>query len=54
MRPPAEPNQAEVTHTDSRRAYELLADCMGIGSKPTDVMVVRSQTLTVEDPAFQD
>jgi uncharacterized membrane protein YdfJ with MMPL/SSD domain len=48
-------NQAEVTtQTDSRRADELLAERMGTGSEPTDVMVVRSQTLTVDDPAFQD
>src|SRR5215204_395321 len=48
-------NQAEVaTQTDSKRADELLAEQMRSGSEPTDVVVVRSQTLTAEDPAFQD
>jgi uncharacterized membrane protein YdfJ with MMPL/SSD domain len=48
-------SQAEVTtQTDSKRADQLLAEQMGGGSEPTDVMVVRSQTLTVNDPAFQD
>jgi RND superfamily putative drug exporter len=48
-------NQAEVTtQTDSRRADELLAERMGTGSEPTEVMVVRSPRLTAEDPAFQD
>jgi uncharacterized membrane protein YdfJ with MMPL/SSD domain len=46
---------AEVTTpTDSKRADELLAEQMRSGSEPTDVVVVRSQTLTAEDPAFQD
>jgi putative drug exporter of the RND superfamily len=48
-------NQAEVTtQTDSKRADELLAARRGSGSEPSDVVVVRSPTLTVDDPAFQD
>jgi RND superfamily putative drug exporter len=48
-------NQAEVaTQTDSKRADELLAEQIGGGSEPTDVVVVRSGMLTADDPAFQD
>ena len=48
-------SKAEVTtRTDSKRADQLLAEQRGSGSAPTDVVVVRSQTLTADDPAFQD
>jgi uncharacterized membrane protein YdfJ with MMPL/SSD domain len=48
-------NTAEVTtQTESKRGDDLLAEHMGSGSEPSDVMVVHSGTLTVEDPAFQD
>ena len=48
-------NQAEVTtQTDSKRADQLLAERTERGPQPTDVMVVRSQTLTASDPAFQN
>jgi MMPL family len=43
-----------TTQTDSKRADQLRAQRMGSGSAPSDVVVVRSQTLTVDDPAFQD
>jgi putative drug exporter of the RND superfamily len=47
-------SKAEVTTpTDSKRADQLLAARMGSGSQPSEVVVVRSGTLTVEDPAFQ-
>jgi putative drug exporter of the RND superfamily len=47
-------NTAEVTtQTDSKRADQLLAERMGSGAAPSEVMVVRSQTLTAEDQAFQ-
>jgi uncharacterized membrane protein YdfJ with MMPL/SSD domain len=47
-------NTAEVTTpTDSRRADQLLAERMGSGTAPSEVVVVRSGTLTAEDPAFQ-
>jgi uncharacterized membrane protein YdfJ with MMPL/SSD domain len=47
-------NTANVTTpTDSKRGEELLSERMGSGSEPSDVVVVRSQTLTVDDPAFQ-
>jgi uncharacterized membrane protein YdfJ with MMPL/SSD domain len=46
---------AEVTTpTDSRRADQLLAERRGSGPAPSEVVVVRSPTLTAEDPAFQD
>jgi len=46
---------AEVTtQTDSKRADQLLAERTERGPQPTDVMVVRSQTLTASDPAFQN
>jgi uncharacterized membrane protein YdfJ with MMPL/SSD domain len=46
---------AEVTApTDSKRGDELLVARGGSGSEPGEVVVVRSGTLTVEDPAFQD
>ena len=46
---------AEVTtQTDSKRADQLLAERTERGPQPTDVMVVRSPTLTADDPAFQD
>jgi putative drug exporter of the RND superfamily len=45
---------AEVTtQTDSKRADALLAARMGSGSQPSEVVVVRSGSLTAEDPAFQ-
>ncbi|HET9291042.1 MAG TPA: MMPL family transporter, partial [Actinomycetes bacterium] len=48
-------NTAEVTTpTDSKRGQDLLAERLGSGSAPTEVVVVRSQTLTADDPAFQD
>ena len=48
-------NTAEVTaQTDSKRADRLLAEQRGSGSAPTDVMVIRSGTLTADDAAFQD
>ena len=48
-------NTAEVTtQTDSKRADQLLAERMERGSQPTEVVVVRSPTLTADDPAFQD
>jgi uncharacterized membrane protein YdfJ with MMPL/SSD domain len=48
-------SKAEVTtQTDSKRADQLLAERRGSGPAPSDVMVVRSGTLTVENPAFQD
>src|SRR5215216_4771391 len=48
-------NRAEVTtQTDSKRADRLLAERTERGPQPTDVMVVRSGTLTADDPAFQD
>jgi putative drug exporter of the RND superfamily len=43
-----------TTPTDSKRADQLLAERMGSNSQPSEVVVVRSQTLTAEDPAFQD
>ena len=47
-------NTAEVTTpTDSKRADQLLTERMGSGSAPTEMVVVRSPTLTAEDPAFQ-
>ena len=47
-------NQAEVTtQIDYKRADQLLAEWMGSASQATEVMVVRSQTLTAEDPAFR-
>jgi putative drug exporter of the RND superfamily len=46
---------AEVTTpTDSKRGQDLLAEQMRRGSQPSEVVVVRSPTLTAEDPAFQD
>jgi putative drug exporter of the RND superfamily len=46
---------AEVTtQTDSKRADALLAARMGSGAQPSEVVVVRSPTLTADDPAFQD
>jgi uncharacterized membrane protein YdfJ with MMPL/SSD domain len=46
---------AEVTtQTDSKRADQLLAERTERGPQPTDVMVVRSPTLTADDPAFQN
>jgi putative drug exporter of the RND superfamily len=46
---------AEVTTpTDSKRADQLVAERMGRGSAPSEVVVVRSPTLTASDPAFQD
>jgi uncharacterized membrane protein YdfJ with MMPL/SSD domain len=48
-------NQTEVaTQTDSKRADQLLAERMGSGAAPSEVVVVRSGTLTADDPAFQD
>jgi RND superfamily putative drug exporter len=48
-------NTAEVmTQTDSKRADQLLTERMERGPQPTEVMVVRSPTLTTSDPAFQD
>src|SRR5215218_599484 len=48
-------SQAEVTtQTDSKRADELLAERRGSGPAASEVMVVRSGTLTAEDPALQD
>lgn len=48
-------NQTEVTRpTDSKRGQELLAARMGSGSEPSEVVVVRSGTLTADDPAFKD
>jgi RND superfamily putative drug exporter len=48
-------NTAEVTtQTDSKRADHLLAERRGSGPAPSEVVVVRSQALTAEDPAFQD
>jgi RND superfamily putative drug exporter len=47
-------NEADVmTQTDSRRADELLAARMGGEPEATEVVVVRSATLTVDDPAFR-
>src|SRR5215218_467151 len=46
---------AEVTaQTDAKRADQLLAQRRGSGPAPSEVVVVRSQALTAEDPAFQD
>jgi uncharacterized membrane protein YdfJ with MMPL/SSD domain len=46
---------AEVmTPTDAKRADQLLAERRGSGPAPSEVVVVRSPTLTAEDPAFQD
>jgi putative drug exporter of the RND superfamily len=48
-------NTAEVTtQTDAKRADQLLAERRGSGSAPSEVVVVRSPTLTAEDPAFQN
>jgi uncharacterized membrane protein YdfJ with MMPL/SSD domain len=48
-------SKAEVTtQTDSKRADHLLAAQRGSGPAPSEVVVIRSQTLTAEDPAFQD
>jgi putative drug exporter of the RND superfamily len=48
-------NTAEVTtQTDSKRADQLLAAHGGSGPAPSEVVVVRSQSLTADDPAFQD
>jgi RND superfamily putative drug exporter len=48
-------NTAEVTTpTDSKRADQLLAQRSGSGPAPSEVVIVRSQALTAEDPAFQD
>jgi uncharacterized membrane protein YdfJ with MMPL/SSD domain len=48
-------NTAEVmTPTDSKRADQLLAQRRGSGPAPSDVVVIRSQSLTADDPAFQD
>ena len=48
-------NQTEVTtQTDSKRADQLLAERTERGPQPTEMMVVRSQTLTASDPAFQN
>jgi putative drug exporter of the RND superfamily len=48
-------NTAEVTtRTDSKRADQLLAERLGSGPAPSEVVVVRSRSLTAEDPAFQD
>jgi uncharacterized membrane protein YdfJ with MMPL/SSD domain len=45
---------AEVTTpTDSKRADQLVAARLGSGAAPSEMMVVRSETLTAEDPAFQ-
>jgi uncharacterized membrane protein YdfJ with MMPL/SSD domain len=45
---------AEVTTpTDSKRADQLLAEQLGSGPESTEVIVVRSPTLTAEDPTFQ-
>jgi putative drug exporter of the RND superfamily len=45
---------AEVTTpTDAKRADQLVAARMGSGAAPSEVVVVRSETLTAEDPAFQ-
>jgi uncharacterized membrane protein YdfJ with MMPL/SSD domain len=45
---------AEVTaQTDSKRADELLAERGGSGPAPSEVVVVRSPTLTVDDAAFR-
>ena len=47
-------NTAEVTTpTDSKRGQDLLAEQLGSGAEPTEVMVVRSGTLTADEPAFQ-
>src|SRR5512132_1851744 len=47
-------SKAEVTtQTDSKRADQLRAERRGSGPARSDVMVVRSGTLTVEDPAFR-
>jgi putative drug exporter of the RND superfamily len=47
-------NTAEVmTPTDSKRADQLLAARRGSGAAPSEVVVVRTQALTAEDPAFQ-
>jgi RND superfamily putative drug exporter len=48
-------NTAEVTtQTDSKRADQLVTERIGSGgSAPTEMVVVRSPTLTAEDPAFQ-
>jgi putative drug exporter of the RND superfamily len=48
-------NTAEVmTPTDSKRADQLLAQRRGSGPAPSDVVVIRSQSLTADDPAFRD
>ena len=48
-------NTAEVTTpTDSKRADQLLAERLGSSAEPTEVVVVRSPTLTANEPAFQD
>ena len=48
-------NTAEVnTPTDSKRADQLLAERLGSRAEPTEVVVVRSLTLTANEPAFQD
>ena len=48
-------NQTEVTTpTDSKRGQGLLSRRIGGGSEPGEVVVVRSGTLTADDPAFKD
>jgi uncharacterized membrane protein YdfJ with MMPL/SSD domain len=45
---------AEVTTpTDSKRGDQLLADQLGSSAEPSEVVVVRSPTLTADEPAFQ-
>lgn len=47
-------NDADVTtETDSKRGDELLAERLGGDAGPSDVVIVRSETLTADDPAFR-
>ena len=47
-------NEAGVTtETDSKRADELLAERVDSRAEATEVVVIRSTTVTVEDPAFR-
>jgi uncharacterized membrane protein YdfJ with MMPL/SSD domain len=47
-------NEANVTtQTDSKRGQQLLAERLGSGAETTEVMVVRSPTLTADDPGFR-
>ena len=40
-------------HPDSKTGQDLLAQRMGMPQKANEVVIVRSQTATVNDPAFR-